>query len=141
MVYETAHLKIIIFSYTFRGSSRVHLVNKTEDPIYIYNLTNIVNGIKDSRTQKEISSSENFVDPYKDWQESFIRFQPKSKPSELYSKYPKVIDNKINLTRECLITYEYKGKKYDLKIPKTTQIIDVNYDYDVIGNTNIFGGF
>jgi hypothetical protein len=126
-VYETQHLRMIITGYSTDGSAVVTLENIAGHFLEVKSYTAIVNGEK---------STGGYTSRY---QTSYlIMFEEKKNESiysrpvvvhDDYSKYPKVVNNKVKFTAEYAIAYEYKGKTYELKTPKITHEIDIKYNY------------
>jgi hypothetical protein len=132
-VYENKHLKITLDEYSFHGSSWGILENKTDEPIYIYSYTNIVNGVKESFSWKTPENPNGWgVIKANSEKDNFgMYFSPKTNIKGKkydYSKYPKIINNKLKLVMEYSITYSYKGKTYEFKLPVITQELDMTYE-------------
>ncbi|MDR1285545.1 MAG: ankyrin repeat domain-containing protein [Campylobacteraceae bacterium] len=130
LVFENKHLKITFKRYDFSGSSFGILENKTDEPIYIYIETSIINGVKDSYFRKSDQRPIGRVLKANYEKDGFgMSFTPRTKKNETdYAKYPKVVNNKLKLVMEYSITYSYKGKTYEFKLPVITQELDMTYE-------------
>ena len=53
-----------------------------------------------------------------------LGFKPSSNPED----YVKIVNNRVKFTTEGTIYYTYKGKDYELKIPKITKDVEVGYN-------------
>jgi hypothetical protein len=73
------------------------------------------------------------IEPYSNSRKGdyYIRGAKRDKDSK--AKIPKVIKNKINLTRQSTLKYTYKGKEYELKTPVIKDEIDVVYMVNFFG--------
>jgi hypothetical protein len=137
LVYENKHLKVTFNKYSFSGASSGTLKNKTDEPIYLYIETSIINGVKDSRSLKNDQYPDGWALKANSEDDKFsMNFMPSTskKGSENnyskfdFSKYPKVVNNKLKLVKEYIITYSYKGKTYEFKLPVITQELDMTYE-------------
>jgi hypothetical protein len=121
-VFETKHLKVTVLDVTAKGHSTIIFENKTPEPVYIKSQTTDVNG------NKRFLERNTIINPYSKYNSNIYAFVADK------AKMPKVVNNKISLTRQSTFKYTYKGKEYELKTPVIKDEIDVIY------MVNPFGG-
>jgi predicted transcriptional regulator YdeE len=126
-VFENKHLKMTVLEVTARGYSIITFENKMPDPIYIKSQTTDVNGYKWFFDEGNYT-----INPYSKYDDRRIRGANQEKGYK--ERMPKVVNNKVNLTRQATFKYTYKGKEYELKTPVIKDEIDVVY------MVNPFGG-
>jgi hypothetical protein len=116
-VFETKHLKVTVLHVTAYGSSEITFENKTDEPIVLKSQTTDVNGNK-----RFIDAGNYTINPYSKFNDYIYSFKGDK------AKMPKVVNNKVNLTRQATFKYTYKGKEYELKTPVIKDEIDIIYD-------------
>jgi ankyrin repeat protein len=129
---ESKYLKAAVIEYYLNGSLKILLENKTDpyedEYIYIYAYDITVNGKKHPHTaRKTVKLLDAYLAAYKpgagaEWR--LFAFEPSSDPKD----YPKVVNNRVKFTTEVSIFYRYKGKDYELKIPKIARDVEVGYN-------------
>ncbi|MDR1285384.1 MAG: hypothetical protein LBJ88_04200 [Campylobacteraceae bacterium] len=125
LIYENEHLLVGVLGYYLDGALTSSVLNKTGDDIYILGHTSIVNGVKYShewRKSEEYPDGKLVVKPNKELTGFYFAFNPEN--SEHHTK---VANNKLEFTGEYTLEYEYKGKRYEFEVPKTTKEIDMDY--------------
>jgi hypothetical protein len=96
------------------------LENIADETLYLLSDESTMNNLK----EKTVLNKPKAFEPEE------IKRYPMNAYSEIYKKldnFPKVVNNQIKYTISYKISYEYKGKKYELVIPKQSVVLDVKY--------------
>jgi hypothetical protein len=124
-VFETKHLKMTIFGVSAQGQSRITFENKMPEPVYIKSQTIEVNGYK------WFTDDGNYAIDQYGKKDTYIHGARRDSKA----KMPKVVNNKISLTRQVTFKYTYKGKEYELKTSVIKDELDVKYDKGIFSES------